>query len=112
MSVGNMMAVNVYGPFAWGSDAMDALHNAAVMEEITFMDRHAMIFNPALGSLRQTLRDKHYLPCTSGTPLPYRIPTGTADKRIKKLLPEGRRFRRELHALKSSAGAFASAGSG
>ena len=52
-----MMAVNVYGPFAWGSDAMDALHNAAVMEELTFMVRHAMIFNPALGSLRQTLRD-------------------------------------------------------
>ena len=50
-----------HGPFAWGTDAMNAVHNAAVMEEIAFMDWHAMQINPKLGSMQQTLLDKHYL---------------------------------------------------
>ena len=56
-------AVLVYshGPFAWGKDAMNAVHNAVVLEEVAFMDWHAMILNPALGPMQQTLLDKHYL---------------------------------------------------
>ena len=50
-----------HGPFAWGTDAMNAEHNAVVMEEIAFMDWHAMILNPELGPMQQTLLDKHYL---------------------------------------------------
>ena len=50
-----------HGPFAWGSDAMNAVHNAVVMEEVAFMDWHAMLLNPALGPMQQTLLDKHYL---------------------------------------------------
>lgn len=50
-----------HGPFAWGKDAMDAVHNAVVMEEVAFMDWHAMILNPAQLSMQQTLLDKHYL---------------------------------------------------
>lgn len=50
-----------HGPFAWGTDAMNAVHNAVVMEEIAFMDWHAMVLNPALGPMQQTLLDKHYL---------------------------------------------------
>ena len=50
-----------HGPFAWGTDAMNAVHNAVVMEEIAFMDWHAMMLNPALGPMQQTLLDKHYL---------------------------------------------------
>lgn len=50
-----------HGPFAWGKDAMDAVHNAVVLEEIAFMDWHAMTINPELGSMQQTLLDKHYL---------------------------------------------------
>ena len=50
-----------HGPFAWGTDAMNAVHNAVVMEEVAFMDWHAMVINPALGSMQQTLLDKHYL---------------------------------------------------
>ena len=50
-----------HGPFAWGRDAMNALHNAVVMEEVAFMDWHAIVLNPVLGSMQQTLLDKHYL---------------------------------------------------
>lgn len=55
--------VNVYshGPFAWGTDALNAVHNAVVMEEVAFMDWHAMMINPDLGPMQQTLLDKHYL---------------------------------------------------
>ena len=50
-----------HGPFAWGADPMDAVHNAVVMEEVAFLDWHAMLLNPALGPMQQTLLDKHYL---------------------------------------------------
>ena len=50
-----------HGPFAWGKDAMDAVHNAVVMEEVAFMDWHAMMINPAAGRMQQELLDKHYL---------------------------------------------------
>ena len=50
-----------HGPFAWGDDAMNAVHNAVVMEEVAFMDWHAMTLNPALGPMQPTLLDKHYL---------------------------------------------------
>ncbi len=56
-------AVLVYshGPFVWGTDAMNAVHNAVVMEEVAFMDWHAMMLEPGLGSMQQELLDKHYL---------------------------------------------------
>ena len=50
-----------HGPFAWGTDAMNAVHNAVVMEEVAFMDWHAMMINPELVPMQQTLIDKHYL---------------------------------------------------
>ena len=50
-----------HGPFAWGTDAMNAVHNAVVMEEVAFMDWHAMMIRPDLGPMQQTLLDKHYL---------------------------------------------------
>ena len=50
-----------HGPFAWGTDAMNAVHNAVVMEEVAFMDWHAMVLNPVLKPMQQTLLDKHYL---------------------------------------------------
>ena len=56
-------AVVVYshGPFAWGENAMEAVHNAVVLEEVAFMDWHAMILNPNQGRMQQELLDKHYL---------------------------------------------------
>ena len=50
-----------HGPFAWGTDPMNAVHNAVVLEEVAFMDWHAMMLNPARGRMQQTLLDKHYL---------------------------------------------------
>lgn len=55
------VTVHSHGPFAWGRDAMDAVHNAVVMEEVAFMDWHAMMINPAAGRMQQELLDKHYL---------------------------------------------------
>lgn len=56
-------AVNVFshGPFTWGTDPFNAVHNAVVMEEVAFMDYHAMTLNPSAGRMQQTLLDKHYL---------------------------------------------------
>lgn len=50
-----------HGPFAWGKDPLEAVHNAVVMEEVAFMDWHAMVLNPHLTSMQQSLLDKHYL---------------------------------------------------
>ena len=50
-----------HGPFAWGKDPAEAVHNAVVMEEVAFMDWHAMMLNPARGPMQQALLDKHYL---------------------------------------------------
>ena len=56
-------AVLVYshGPFAWGKDPMEAVHNAVVLEEVAFMDWHALMLNPAHRDMQQTLLDKHFL---------------------------------------------------
>ena len=50
-----------HGPFAWGTDAENAVHNAVVMEEVAFMYWHAMMINPSLTSMQPALLDKHYL---------------------------------------------------
>ena len=50
-----------HGPFAWGRDPMEAVHNAVVLEEVAFMDWHAMVLSPQRGPMQQTLLDKHYL---------------------------------------------------
>lgn len=56
-------AVLVYGhgPFAWGKDATDAIHNAVVLEEVAFMNFHALMLNPGIPPMQQELLDKHYL---------------------------------------------------
>ena len=52
--------VRNHGPFAWGTDAMNAVHNAVVMEEIAFMNYHAITLNPQAQCVSQALLDKHY----------------------------------------------------
>ena len=56
-------AVLVYshGPFAWGKNAEEAVHNAVVLEEVSFMDWHAMLLNPDIAPMQKTLLDRHYL---------------------------------------------------
>lgn len=55
------VVVHSHGPFAWGCDAHDAVHNAVVLEEVAFMDFHALQLNPQAGRMQQELLDKHYL---------------------------------------------------
>ena len=50
-----------HGPFAWGKDAMEAVHNAVVLEEVAFMALNAIQLNPGIGPMQQELLDKHYL---------------------------------------------------
>lgn len=56
-------AVLVYshGPFSWGADAMDAVHNAVVLEEVACMNFHTMLLEPNITPMQQELLDKHYL---------------------------------------------------
>ncbi|WJV60789.1 L-ribulose-5-phosphate 4-epimerase [Pectobacteriaceae bacterium C52] len=53
--------VNSHGPFAWGSDAHNAVHNAVVLEEIAYMGIFSRQLTPTLEPMQQTLMDKHYL---------------------------------------------------
>ncbi len=53
--------VKSHGPFAWGNTAMEAVHNAVVLEEVAFMNYHALEINPQAGRMQQELLDKHYL---------------------------------------------------
>ena len=53
--------VHSHGPFAWGTDAMNAVHNAVVLEEVSFMAWHSLLLEPALPAMQQELLDKHYL---------------------------------------------------
>ncbi|MFO7583279.1 MAG: L-ribulose-5-phosphate 4-epimerase [Anaerolineales bacterium] len=50
-----------HGPFAWGKDALAAVHNAVVLEEIAFMNFHTMQLTPEIQPMQQELLDKHYL---------------------------------------------------
>ncbi len=53
--------VNAHGPFAWGTDAHNAVHNAVVLEEIAYMGIFSRQLTPALEPMQSTLLDKHYL---------------------------------------------------
>lgn len=49
-----------HGPFAWGRDPMEAVHNAVVMEEVAKMAYRAELINPKAAPAPQELQDKHY----------------------------------------------------
>ena len=53
--------VHSHGPFTWGIDPMDAVHNAVVLEEVAFMNFHALMLEPGILPMQQELLDKHYL---------------------------------------------------
>jgi len=50
-----------HGPFAWGKNAMDAVHNAIVMDECAMMALNTQIINPSILPIEKVLLDKHYL---------------------------------------------------
>jgi len=49
-----------HGPFTWGKDGFDAVHNAVVLEEVAKMAYHAEQLNPEIKPASQSLQDKHY----------------------------------------------------
>jgi L-ribulose-5-phosphate 4-epimerase len=53
--------VHSHGPFAWGADPMDAVHNAVVLEEVAFMNFHTLMLEPNIPPMQRELLDKHYL---------------------------------------------------
>lgn len=53
--------VNSHGPFAWGKDADNAVHNAVVLEELALMAMQTEALNPNVAVMQQELLDKHYL---------------------------------------------------
>jgi len=55
-----------HGPFTWGKNANEAVHNAVVLEEIAFMAWHDIMMFASLSSnnppaMQQELLDRHYL---------------------------------------------------
>lgn len=53
--------VHSHGPFCWGKNALDAVHNAIILEEIAYMNLFSYQLNPRLADMQQVLLDKHYL---------------------------------------------------
>ena len=53
--------VHSHGPFVWGTDADNAVHNAVVLEEIGYMNLFIRQLRPNLQPMQQELLDKHYL---------------------------------------------------
>lgn len=51
--------VKNHGPFAWGKDADEAVHNAVVLEQVAKMAFIALSVNPAL-TMNELLIEKHY----------------------------------------------------
>ena len=49
-----------HGPFTWGTDAMEAVHNAVVLEEVAKMALLCERINPENTPAPQELQDKHY----------------------------------------------------
>ena len=50
-----------HGPFAWGKNAHEAVHNAVVLEEVAKMAWIARGINPQLQPIDRYLMNKHYL---------------------------------------------------
>ena len=53
--------VHSHGPFTWGTDPHNAVHNAVVLEELAFMAFHTEAIKPGKETMQSELLDKHYL---------------------------------------------------
>jgi len=50
-----------HGPFSWGKDASEAVHNAVVMEEVAKMDLYTEVVNPKADRTPDYMQEKHFL---------------------------------------------------
>lgn len=53
--------VKNHGPFSWGKDPHEAVHNAVVMEEVAKMAFRTLVLSPNVKAIDQVLLDKHFL---------------------------------------------------
>ena len=53
--------VHSHGPFAWGTDPENAVHNAVVLEELAVMAFNTKMLSPDISEMQSELLDKHYL---------------------------------------------------
>lgn len=53
--------VHSHGPFTWGTDPHNAVHNAVVLEELAFMAWHNLMMAPDIPPMQRELMDRHYL---------------------------------------------------
>jgi len=53
--------VNNHGPFTWGKDAQEAVHNAVVLEEVAMMAFNTTQLTPGIKAIDKALLDKHFL---------------------------------------------------
>ncbi|MCO6552894.1 MAG: L-ribulose-5-phosphate 4-epimerase [Gilliamella sp.] len=51
--------ISGHAPFCWGKNALDAVHNAVVLEEVAMMALSTRQLNQTI-KIQQTLSDKHY----------------------------------------------------
>lgn len=49
-----------HGPFTWGKDAAEAVHNAVVLEEVAKMAAKTELINPQVRPASDAIRDKHF----------------------------------------------------
>ena len=52
--------VNRHGPFCWGKDAQDAVHNSVVLEEVAKMAYTTEVLTPGIEAMDKELLDKHF----------------------------------------------------
>ena len=50
-----------HGPFTWGQDVHDAVHNASVLEFIARLNSETLRINPKTRPMQPVLLDKHFL---------------------------------------------------
>jgi Ribulose-5-phosphate 4-epimerase and related epimerases and aldolases len=50
-----------HGPFTWGKDVHDAVHNASVLEFIAKLNSETLRINPKLKPMQSVLLQKHFL---------------------------------------------------
>lgn len=60
MHIPGVLCTN-HGPFTWGTDADNAVHNAVVLEEVAKMACRTELLKPGAAPAPQAIQDKHFL---------------------------------------------------
>ena len=50
-----------HGPFTWGKDAAEAVHNAVVLEEVAKMAAQTELINPKVAPAPDCIKEKHFM---------------------------------------------------